>query len=469
MLLALIAILVVTVIPISADDPSLALRVIYFEDFVPNKVRLSIGNHLADLISKEDIDVLMIEDQVTALVALMTNEQSKDFRQAFSVIALILTDKVDGNLLAKGNDQIPWAEPPSPDPLLAEPVSLGDGELVWQEDAPPELKFLSIPKSDQVPADQPRGYLYRNLTWTGVKMYAQDTGVNWQHNDFQPGPGVPRTSVSYLRPASKGPGGYFNRIPEPEKDHRDHGTCVADKAVGRKFGVFKGGTLKMIHLERWSEAWALAGLQAMLDDMKRQTDALKGKAVLFVVNMSYSSANSKTAAGQRSIALQQKYFQALVDLGALIVVAAGNDEGPVNGYPALFAQVDSLRKNMIVVGGVRHNGGKSARTKTDPLIDVFAPAFGIFREKGKKPPPGVQCAGPDSADEVVRHEGTSMAAPQVAALAAYFYSVHPELRESGLAAQKVKAKIIETAYQRVGSLNNPLAIYNGEYPLEEEC
>lgn len=348
-------------------------------------------------------------------------------------------------------------------------------------------------------------YNYKAEAGTGATIYVHNwSGINLNHAEFkQSVQGVTKGKVEYLYPQTDtSDGHYFQRGPKPTKDENGHGTCVADKAVGRLNGVAKGGNLKFVpYLWRDSTVWKLAGLQAIVNDVKkRRENAMKkrdgsatGEISVPVINLSYGLGGG---ADSIAVKLYRKFLQALVHLDSVIIVTAGNDGVEVFQYPAMFAREEALRDNILVVGNVRLDGSMAPSSNHGPLVDVWAPADGpfdtIMRSWCVKPnllsqyqankesmdhrdvnnlPEGIECASHLDNTEMVLASGTSLSAPQVAGLAAYFLSVDPSLRTPGSAARKVIRKIREMAWSRgPPGQGNPKSIWNGlgSKSIEEE-
>jgi subtilisin family serine protease len=94
--------------------------------------------------------------------------------------------------------------------------------------------------------------------------------------------------------------------------------------------------------------------------------------------------------------------------GVVVIAATGNDGDRIK-YPAAYPSV-------IAVGAVNKNNEYTFYSNFGPEIDVVAPGDGIFTTF--------------LGGEYDYNSGTSMAAPQVAALAAMILSLHPEYRPS---------------------------------------
>jgi subtilisin family serine protease len=142
----------------------------------------------------------------------------------------------------------------------------------------------------------------------------------------------------------------------------------------------------------------------------------------------------------------RRLIKQLVDLDVVLVMAVGNYREyseEVNEYPQLYAQEF---ENIILVGAVDNNGHRLDFSQGGPSVKIYAPGI-------------VQCAR--NSTGVIYQAGTSVAAPQVAALADYFISTQRRLRTPGFVAARTAAYLWEKAYPRVSV--GPPALWNGEY------
>ncbi|KAJ5895022.1 hypothetical protein N7495_006713 [Penicillium taxi] len=339
-------------------------------------------------------------------------------------------------------------------------------QLLLQEEAGDELKFVSSP--DEIEPTEEyyanAGYAFLSGAGSGVTVYVHDSGINLQHAEFTLAspPDVQKGTIEWLYPdfdLESIPWGSW--ITEPTHDPIGHGTCVADKIVGQMFGVAKGASLKMVPVVSISsDFWLQAGLRTIIKDIKKERE--KDPNFMAVVNFSY------VLTGPFSTLVQSDYydlFKEIHDLDVVMVAAAGNwrpgMSKQVTDYPA--ALVGSLQ-NMIVVGSVDVHGHVSDFSKTGDLVSVYAPGERYSKEEG------IECAAGSTTSSneediqygVVKQEGTSLAAPIVSGLAAYWLSIDSSLRRGNTVSQKVKARIVDLAWSRQGLDINIPAIWNGQ-------
>ncbi|KAJ5900088.1 hypothetical protein N7495_004832 [Penicillium taxi] len=360
--------------------------------------------------------------------------------QVFNVAALIIPDH------ALENNTLYDEEKPSDSHLFArdDPVT-----FFHQYPANDEMKFISQPLGTDL--DQLKDYVFLSPAGAGVTVYVHDSGINLRHNEFTTASkNLPKANVGWLYPSRP------DLNVEPTTDPTGHGTCVADKVVGHKFGVAKKANLLMVPwIDLADFDWMKAGLRAIIDDIKAKR--AKDPDFLAVVNFSYKFGN--TVALRDKVEACRALYKEIYDLDVVMVFAAGNsgDYGKteLKHYPALFTKDFP---NAIVVGSVDINGYPSKFTEGGPLVHISAPGATDSEN-------GIECAQGTGRSATWRPEGTSIAAPTISGFAAYLLSIEPALRKQGSVAKNVKARILKLGYIRaVGALKGvpPMpAIWNG--------
>ncbi|KAJ5585522.1 peptidase S8/S53 domain-containing protein [Penicillium hispanicum] len=328
-----------------------------------------------------------------------------------------------------------------------------DGTVIRAKTSRPEVKFWS-----QAPGQELQNlvdFAFLDYAGSGVIIYVHDSGLNEDHPEFKgvlPA-GVNRGQIKVLQPPN---------VPTVNGDVEGHGTCVADKAVGTLYGIAKSANLTMVPFADFkNDDYMLAELQAIIDDIKakKADNAKEDKPEFWVVNLSYSLGKTVLDDSDLREKYREKYL-AMVKEGALLTVAAGNGGyRAVSQYPALFAEEDAFKDNMIVVGGIDVYGRRPSFSQGGPLVTVWAPAL---LEVGKTK--GIMCAKGSGSGSYLR-AGTSLATSQVAGLAAYLYSSDSSLRRADNVAQAIKKKIESrsangASYMRSGS--NLRGIWNRE-------
>ncbi|MEF3305131.1 S8 family serine peptidase [Paenibacillus sp. GYB003] len=208
-----------------------------------------------------------------------------------------------------------------------------------------------------------------------------DTGVDLEHPDLK---------------ANLVPGVNLVQPKQPPSDDNGHGTNVAGVIAGignNGKGVagmlWKAGIMPIKALEqsgRGDEDKLGAGIRYAVDQ--------GAKIVVLSVGL------------LRNDAYLQEVVQYAEDHNVLLIAASGNDEGRVIRYPAAYPSV-------LAVGGVKEDNGIEERANYGPELDLVAP-WSVFTTA--------------VSGKYEYREGTSMAAPQVAAAAAMIWSKYPDMK-----------------------------------------
>ena len=177
-------------------------------------------------------------------------------------------------------------------------------------------------------------------------------------------------------------------------DCQGHGTHVASTAVGTSYGVATDALVVPVRVLDCSGSGLTSGILAGLNYVS--TYPLKGKRA--VVNMSLGGSPS---------AVLDAAVARLVELGIVVVVAAGNDSVPA-------CEVSPARESSaITVGATDIDDTRAFFSNYGSCVDIFAPGYDI------------EGASIDPAYEYVSKSGTSMASPHVAGAAAIALTTFP--------------------------------------------
>lgn len=228
---------------------------------------------------------------------------------------------------------------------------------------------------------------------SGVLVYVLDSGVQVSHADFG---GRATWAASF-----------FPEEGDMPVDDIGHGTHVAGIVAGTTYGVAKHTHVRAVKVfsskKAGTNAIVIAGLQwAVKDAAKHAAEAEDGSGEAFrgaVINMSLGSG--------LSLAVNDA-TDAAVLAGVHIVVAAGN----TNLDACDFSPASAPRA--ITVGASTIVDEKAGFSNWGSCVDVLAPGQGIL---------STWIGESDKEFRVL--DGTSMAAPYVAGLAAYFLSIYP--------------------------------------------
>ena len=246
-------------------------------------------------------------------------------------------------------------------------------------------------------------YTYHRTAGDGIPIYVLDTGIRLTHSTFS-SPSRAIWGVNFI-PSS------------PDTDEDGHGTHVAGVIAGTTHGVAKRALVIAVKVLDRSGTGSMAGLVRALDwavaDARRRGGL--GRAV---VNMSVSGEYSQAVNDAVAAAVRE---------GVTVVVAAGNDGADVKGVSPGSAEM------ALTVGAVDERDERAAISNWGVGVDIFAPGVGIVSAYN----------GSDVAEETM--SGTSMAAPHVAGLAAYFIA-----KEGLSGSAKVMERILSVATKGVG-------------------
>lgn len=290
-----------------------------------------------------------------------------------------------------------------------------------------DLSFVSNP-----PNHVGDGYVYYSAAGEGINVYVIETGADALNKEFSSG-----VIKSWIHTSS---------VPrtEPEMDLEGHGTCIASKVAGIKYGVAKKASLTMVKISKVCHSM-LEALVRILNDLRRRRKAGENIAGYNVITIQH-----RTEVGRKvpklTTALMKYLISAIMKKYAVVIVsAAGNDAREVDSLPSSFSPMLPL----IVVGGVDPDtGDRTMYSNFGPAVTVSAPSE-------------VVCASPLHGSGWAK-QGTSFAAPAVAGLVAYFLSspdVGPMLRRTpGSIVQTVKQYIMDSAYIRPHGIDK--AIWN---------
>ncbi|KAJ5091344.1 hypothetical protein NUU61_006214 [Penicillium alfredii] len=310
---------------------------------------------------------------------------------------------------------------------------------------------------------------FRHKDYEGISqnIYTADFPLNVNHPEFGHRYSSPKIGMAFQQSRNIY-GSYFGNMRKPGRDWergKNHGNCAVSKAVGLRTGIAQKSNLKLVPTLDGGRTitWALASWETMIREMRRDKNNLKKQGKVFVPVVFFNNGFSQY--GAVVIALVRKYIRAMVRLNAFIAIAAGNfnpasrggkSRPVVDHWPALFAAEKEFEANMLIVGSTKLSGELSDFSMGGPLVKISAPGETFNRRKDHVL--GVWCADGED-NEFVVTAGTSFTAPVVAAMAAYYLSIHPHLRDSKFGGQLVAEHLLKTAITHC--VNCPLVVYNG--------
>jgi subtilisin family serine protease len=235
-----------------------------------------------------------------------------------------------------------------------------------QEDAPWGLARISSAK--------PGGttYTYDESAGEGVCAYSLDTGVDIEHPEFE---GRAIWAKNFA-------GG-------SDKDGQGHGTHTAGTMASKTYGVAKKAKILAVKVlddnGSGSNSGIIAGMEYVVKDAP-QRDCPKGAVVNMSLGGGFSQAINDAAAG-------------ITGAGIFLAVAAGNDASNSAQYSP------ASEKSACTVGATDAKDALADFSNFGQVVDILAPGVGVLSTV-----PG---------GKTEEMDGTSMASPHIAGLAAY--------------------------------------------------
>ena len=272
----------------------------------------------------------------------------------------------------------------SADPEVAYVVENG---VVSIKESQPDATW-GIDRVDQRELPLNKTYQY-NASGKGVHAYIIDTGIRITHTEFG---GRAEHSFDVFDDGKKG------------DDCNGHGTHVAATVGGNLYGIAKGVKLHAVRVLNCSGSGSIAGVIAGVDWVTNNRE------LPAVANMSLGGGSNQALddALRRSIAAGVSY-----------VVAAGNEnQDACSRSPARTPEA-------ITVGASTNTDQRASFSNWGRCVDVFAPGAQIVS------------AWPSDDNSTRALNGTSMATPHVAGVAALFLERNPAAAPAALASALV--------------------------------
>ena len=260
-----------------------------------------------------------------------------------------------------------------------------------------------------------------NGTGEGVDIYILDTGINYDHEEFE-------NRAEY---------GGFDAIISPYesddqkgRDCNGHGTHVASLAAGKTYGAAKKARIYSIRVLDCNGRAGYSTLMEAADFFLSGIIASRGRPA--VVSMSLSGYYSYTF---------NAFVKRLYEEGIIMVAAAGNDWDDACYYSPASSP------DLITVGGSDSEDGTYSATNAGSCVDIFAPAENIT------------AADYNCATCTETYSGTSMATPIVSGIAAIHLEHNPDMTPD-----EMKEKLISTAAPDVLNFSSLYSYYRSSTP-----
>lgn len=251
-----------------------------------------------------------------------------------------------------------------------------------------------------------------NVTGTGVHAYILDTGIHATHQEFGS-----RVAAGY---------DFIDNDTFPDDCH-GHGTHVSGTIGGATYGVARDVTLHGVRVLDCNGSGSYSGIIAGIDWV------IANHISPAVINMSLG--------GGISTAVNDAVKRAH-DAGITVVVAAGNSAANACYYSPASAP------EAITVGATTNVDARSYFSNIGACVDIFAPGSSI------------KSAWYTSDTATSTLNGTSMASPHVAGVAALILQINPTASPDAVAAE-LTGNAIANQLTDVGSGSPNLLLYMG--------
>ncbi|KAJ4128989.1 hypothetical protein NW768_007515 [Fusarium equiseti] len=219
-------------------------------------------------------------------------------------------------------------------------------------------------------------YTYDTTAGAGITVYVLDSGIRLTHKEFN---GRAIWGANFIHGSAN-------------TDEYGHGTHVAGTIGGKTYGVAKGCKLVSVKVIDKDGGGTMSGI---LQGLQWAVNYAKKRGITKTAVINASLGGPYTEIGNDAV-------KAATKLGITCVAAAGNF-----GDDAAFYSPASA-PSAITVGAVDSSGYRTIWSNYGAVVDISAPGSDILS------------AGHLSDTDSSYRSGTSMAAPHVAGLAAYF-------------------------------------------------
>ncbi|KAH7165065.1 peptidase S8/S53 domain-containing protein [Fusarium sp. MPI-SDFR-AT-0072] len=233
-----------------------------------------------------------------------------------------------------------------------------------------------------------RGYTSQASAPWGLALLLRRDGWHW-HNYYILDSGIRTTHKEFEGRASWGANFVSG---SPDTDEYGHGTHIAGIVGGKTYGVAKGCRMYAVKV---IDKDGLGTMSNILQGLQWAVNHAKSRGITKKSVINASLGGPYTKIGNDAV-------KAATDLGITIVVSAGNSGADAAEYSPASAP------SAITVAAIDSASYRTLWSNYGSVVDIFAPGSDILS------------VGHLSDSSSIYKSGTSMAAPHVAGLAAYF-------------------------------------------------
>ena len=381
-------------------------------------------NH--DIKLKETLDDLSIIDQKplgngTYLVSLSSNESPKNLEQiSDNIQALPQIRSAEPNIAIHLADEL---LPNSNMDISSKTKSVYSKSNLVSRDltSTNSVNRWGLDRIDQRSLPLNGTYIY-DSSGIGVDAYVIDTGIRRSHNIFNTTPSHIADGFSLFDDAGALAA---TGAPTTTEDCDGHGTHVSGILGSQDFGVASDVTLIPVRVMGCNNnpsdvATILTGINWVISDHLEKS-ALAGHNVPAVANMSLELVDETDS--QVIVESLDYLVKAMILQGITVVVASGNANADAcNGSPANVPEA-------LTVSASEATDVRAPFSNYGTCTDIYAPGTDIWSASI------TDDNGVPSDGYVVALDGTSMAAPMVAGVAAKILEEHPTYSPSKVTAQ----------------------------------
>lgn len=296
----------------------------------------------------------------------------------------------------------------------------GQNVTFVQHTPPWGLARISHREKQYTNGDTGDNYVFDQKAGDGTTIYLLDTGIRDSHAEFT---GRVRWGKNFVSG-------------EGNDDRNGHGTHVAGTAAGAAVGVAKYAEIVPVKILDSQQRGRLSDFVKALEWVVSDHKSKGGRSII-----NYSAVGEVSQSRDDAIA-------SALDEGLIFVGAAGNNESDACKYGPPNYTENNGDKAQLIVAGLNFTDAPADFTNHGRCVQIFAPGVNVNSSVNTG----------DTAYEIM--SGTSMAAPHVAGLASYYWSIYPDYDAKSIT-DMIKNSNPGSVINNFPDTSNGIA-YNGE-------